>query len=80
MAKFEIVSKYKDKNLDIPIRATENSAGYDFKVAEDIIIEPYEHCKNILETQQDYLPIDLQTLSLITKRTKVRPTLVPTGI
>ena len=48
MAKFEIVSKYKDKNLDIPIRATENSAGYDFKVAEDIIIEPYEHCKNIL--------------------------------
>lgn len=80
MARFEVVSKYKDKNLDIPIRATENSAGYDFKVAEDIVIEPYEHCKNILETQQDYLPIDLQTLSSITKRTKVRPTLVPTGI
>ena len=78
MARFEVVSKYTDINL--PKRQTEFSAGYDFEVAKDIIIEPYEHCKNILETQQDYLPIDLQTLSSITKRTKVRPTLVPTGI
>ena len=37
MARFEVVSKYTDKNLDIPIRATENSAGYDFKVAEDML-------------------------------------------
>ena len=78
MARFEVVSKYTDINL--PKRQTEFSAGYDFEVAKDIIIEPYEHCKNILETQQDYLPIDLQTLSSITKRTTARPTLVPTGI
>lgn len=78
MARFEVVSKYTDINL--PKRQTELSAGYDFEVAKDIIIEPYEHCKNILETQQDYLPIDLQTLSSITKRTTARPTLVPTGI
>ena len=33
MAKFEVVSKYTDAGLSLPVRATANSAGYDFAVA-----------------------------------------------
>lgn len=43
MAKFEVVSKYADAGLPLPVRATTNSAGYDFVVAQDTIIKPYEN-------------------------------------
>ena len=42
MAKFEVVSKYADAGLPLPVRATANSAGYDFVVAKDIVLKPYE--------------------------------------
>ena len=42
MAKFEVVSKYADAGLPLPVRATANSAGYDFVVAQDTILKPYE--------------------------------------
>ena len=35
MSKFEVVSKYTDAGLHLPVRATANAAGYDFEVAED---------------------------------------------
>lgn len=35
---FEVVSKYKDKNINLPQRQTKNAVGYDFEAAEDIII------------------------------------------
>lgn len=35
---FEVVSKYKDKNINIPKRATKGSAGYDIEAAEDIVV------------------------------------------
>lgn len=35
---FEIVTKYIDKKINLPKRATESSAGYDFESAEDVII------------------------------------------
>lgn len=38
MAYFEVVSKYSNSNIKLPERKTANSAGYDFEVAEDIII------------------------------------------
>ena len=41
MIKFEKVSRLKDEDFNLPIRKTANSAGYDFEVAEDIIIPPY---------------------------------------
>ena len=43
MIKFEKVSKYNDIDIEMPKRATAGSAGYDFCVAEDIIIPPYEN-------------------------------------
>lgn len=39
---FEIVSEYKDKDINIPIRKTKYSAGYDIESACDIVIPPYE--------------------------------------
>lgn len=37
---FEIVSSYINNNVNLPKRATNKSAGYDFFAAEDIVIEP----------------------------------------
>lgn len=42
MARFEVVSKYADAGLPLPVRATANSAGYDFVVAKDTVLKPYE--------------------------------------
>lgn len=41
MIKFEKVSRLADVDFNLPVRKTANSAGYDFEVAEDIIIPSY---------------------------------------
>lgn len=81
--KFEIVSKYANAGLSLPERKTAASAGYDFQVAEDIIIPSYVEQFN--RVFHDYYQgckdvIDLNTISNLTKREHFRPTLVPTGI
>lgn len=38
---FEKVSRFKEVNFELPVRKTMNSAGYDFMVAEDIVLPPY---------------------------------------
>lgn len=42
MIKFQKVTRLKDEDFNLPVRKTANSAGYDFEVAEDIIIPPYQ--------------------------------------
>lgn len=42
MANFEVVSRFADAGLPMPERKTADSAGYDFVVAEDTIIPPYQ--------------------------------------
>ena len=80
MAKFERVSKYSNSEINMPIRKTAKSAGYDFEVAEDILIEPYFHLKLILENDTHYEPHTLEEIAAATKRTKAKPALVPTGM
>ena len=46
MAKFEVVSMYENEGITLPVRKTEEAAGYDFVVAEDTIIPPYEYLMN----------------------------------
>lgn len=41
MAKFEKVKRFADQDITLPERKTERSAGYDFEVAEDIIVPSY---------------------------------------
>jgi len=38
---FEIVKGYEEKEINLPVRKTKNSAGYDIEAAEDIIIPKY---------------------------------------
>lgn len=46
---FEVAKGWEDKNINIPIRKTARSAGYDIEAAEDIIIPPFESgCKPTL--------------------------------
>ena len=83
MAKFEVVSKYADKDITLPKRKTAQSAGYDFVVAEDIIIDPYFKLMSSFVDQKpdlSYEPYTLDDVAALTKETKVKPTLVPTGI
>ena len=46
---FEVAKGWEDKNINIPIRKTKKSAGYDVEAAEDIIIPQFERgCKPTL--------------------------------
>lgn len=39
---FEVAKGYEDKNINIPVRKTKYSAGYDIEAAEDIIIPSFK--------------------------------------
>ena len=81
MAKFEKVSRFANVDLNLPKRKIKYSAGYDFEVAEDIVVP------SILTMQQRIsavtepgwaLPLD--DMAIRTKSENAKPTLVPTGI
>lgn len=90
MAKFELVSKHKADG-QLPVRKTAASAGYDFFVAEDTLIPPYEVLSNdIANYRVNSMPFDnfeildepvtLDEMAAITKAVDAKPTLVPTGV
>ena len=39
---FEVVSKYRDAGISLPMRRTAASAGYDLQAAEDVVLLPHE--------------------------------------
>ena len=95
--RFEKVKRFEnDETISVPVRATKNSAGYDFAAAETIHIPSIITCQdainlhlvedtNILSNllfQGAYTPqtYTLDAMKDITKATKSKPTLVPTGI
>lgn len=84
--RFEIVSKYADANLSLPVRKTQASAGYDFQVAEDTYIPSCAHLINELAAAQitsdycDHEVLLLSEVAALTKSSHCKPTLVPTGI
>lgn len=84
--KFEIVSKYADRGISLPVRKTAASAGYDFQVAEDIIIPSAIGLVNELAAFQitseycDSEFLTLEQVAQLTKESGCKPTLVPTGI
>lgn len=79
--KFEKVSRFADADFNLPVRKTKNSAGYDFEVAEDIIIPPYvKHFRKLLGHADPEHIQSLQDLATWTKEIKAKPTLVSTGV
>lgn len=88
---FEKVSKFAAADFNLPVRKTKNSAGYDFEVAEGIIVPSYEDLgsqldrdyKEMVRNREDLSPIGmlgLKDVAKITKTTKAKPILVSTGV
>ncbi len=83
MAKFEVIKKYKDQDIHLPIRATRNAAGYDFEAAEDIVIPSYFTQTAMLHNYIESIGESAKTLDEMSELTKflaTKPTLIPTGI
>lgn len=84
MAKFETISKYNGHSELIPVRKTEEAAGYDFVVAEDTLIPPYEYLMNEIVSYIGVTNIDnpmtLEDIAKVTKAADAKVTLVPTGV
>ena len=68
---FEICKDYIDKDINLPIRKTKNSVGYDIEAAEDTIIPSI--WKNIFGNFSKFLKGDKEYL-------EIKPTLVKTGL
>lgn len=62
MIKFEKVSRFKDVDFNLPSRKTANSAGYDFEVAEDILVPPYKEQVDTLFAHGPTQPFDVMQL------------------
>ena len=43
---FEVAKGFEDKNINLPIRKTKNSAGYDIEAAEDCIVPSFKKGMN----------------------------------
>lgn len=87
MKRFEFISKYQDSGLALPERKTGSSAGFDFMVAEDILIPSYHKLQfNLQSAIFNAMPgevepsLTLDEVAAITKATGCKPTLVPTGV
>ena len=92
MIKFEKVKRFQDVDFDLPQRKTAQSAGYDFVVAEDIVIPPYDHQVNKIISKAMFgmeegefffdceEAISLEKLAKLTKELGAKPTLVSTGV
>ena len=79
MNKFEVVSRFTDKNIELPKRSTAYSAGYDLAVAEDIVIPPIMQLMDDLRNYNSGA-LTLAEMAAYTKRTGAKPTLVSTGL
>ena len=80
MAKFEKVSRFAEVDIAMPVRKTAQSAGYDFVVAEDIIIPPY---KELVEKMEEHKPVFLASLNdaaAAIKEAGAKVSLVSTGM
>ena len=80
---FEKVKRFADVDIKLPTRATKEAAGYDFEVAEDTIIPPYDLNWQLLieEGGPDVTtPVTLNEIAGFSKATSAKPTLVSTGM
>lgn len=90
MSKFEKVSKFAEVDINLPVRKTAESAGYDMEVAEDIVIPSYSKMARMLgEIISPFIATDegittriltLEEMAAITKTFGTKPTLVSTGM
>lgn len=88
---FEIVSEYQDKGINLPVRKTRLSAGYDIESAKTVTIPSiWRQVGKFLDNPNmkdynaimDFINKELETKSVkdIMKEFELQPTLVPTGV
>ena len=75
MRKFEVVSEYKNKNINLPKRSTNYSAGYDIEAAEDVTIPSFLNMSGGSSS-----PLSLEEAMELNKTNNMKATLVPTGL
>ena len=81
MIKFEKVSRFNDEDVVLPVRKTTNSAGYDFVVAEEVVIKPHQvHYNHLNYEVNPYNIYSLDEVATATKQKEAKPTLVSTGV
>lgn len=82
MTKFEVVSRFEDCGLTLPVRKTAQSAGYDLAAAEDIIVPSWATSWKDLSAEYGGMgaTFELKDMATITKRLSAKPTLVSTGM
>ncbi|MCK8607628.1 dUTP diphosphatase [Apilactobacillus ozensis] len=77
---FEVVSKYKEQGINLPRRATQQSAGYDFESASDFVLPSIWKLGFLkvlwaLKHQKSVSDDNMEKAQKI-----IKPLLVPTGI
>ena len=79
---FKKVSRLADADFNLPVRKTKKSAGYDFEVAEDIVIPSYQTLMTRFgpDITIPASGLTLDSINHLTKTHKVKPTLVSTGV
>ena len=77
MARFEKVSRFADSDFGLPVRKTVNSAGFDFEVAEDIIVPSYQR---LMSSLNSFGTRKLADVAFWTKTSGIKPTLVSSGV
>lgn len=84
-AKFEVALRFKGQDIDMPKRATANSAGYDLYVAEDVVIPSlmmkyFGPLSPTLNPLPDTVIFSLDDTAKRIKACDMKPTLVSTGV
>ena len=80
MAKFEKVKRFENVDLPLPVRKTAQSAGYDFVVAEDIIIPPYSELVRKMHEHRPVVLAGLNEAAAAIKEAGAKISLVSTGM
>ena len=80
MAKFEKVSRFADSDFGLPVRKTANSAGFDFEVAEDIVVPCIWRILPKHFYEHDTWTRPLNDIAFWTKLSGIKPTLVSSGV
>ena len=78
---FEVAKGFEEKEINLPVRATKNAAGYDFECAEDITIQPIWN--NVLKLFMRVIKTNRtisDMLQLEEWQKGLKPTLVKTGV
>ena len=82
MRGFKVVSKYREKEINLPKRHSQGSAGYDFEAACDLVVKAHEFTPILIPTGiKAYMP-DNECLMLINRsgNPKNKGLVMPNGI